>query len=174
MAEGRADETSEAVGCEHDSRRVDGWYDDHCLRCGAEGYWGAGYALPVTGALARRLRQVHGVEADQRSRPLQDETVLQEAQRLTSRDRVEEYGEALPDAERFAAMASAITGLEIKPEHFPLLMMAVKLSRTSQAPDGYHRDSLVDIAGYARVAERLHDEREAGKVAEPDQGGERT
>jgi hypothetical protein len=29
--------------CRHDSTRGDGWLDTHCLRCGAEGYWKAGY-----------------------------------------------------------------------------------------------------------------------------------
>lgn len=25
--------------CQHDSIRVDGWLDAHCLRCGEDGYW---------------------------------------------------------------------------------------------------------------------------------------
>jgi hypothetical protein len=25
--------------CTHDSTRVDGFLDDHCLRCGRDGYW---------------------------------------------------------------------------------------------------------------------------------------
>ena len=28
--------------CRHDSLRGDGWLDDHCLRCGADGYWQEG------------------------------------------------------------------------------------------------------------------------------------
>jgi hypothetical protein len=86
------------------------------------------------------------------------ENILQEAERLTGGDRAKAYGEALPQAERFAQIASAITGCEIKPEHFPLLMIAVKLSREAGA---HKRDNLVDIAGYARVAEKLRDELEA-------------
>lgn len=29
--------------CEHDSSRVDGTLDAHCLRCGANGYWHRGH-----------------------------------------------------------------------------------------------------------------------------------
>jgi len=83
------------------------------------------------------------------------ENVLREADRLTGADRADAYGPALPQAERFAAIASAVTGCDIKPEHFPLLMIAVKLSRESH---GHKRDNLVDIAGYARVAEQIRDE----------------
>jgi hypothetical protein len=83
------------------------------------------------------------------------ETILEEADRLTRADRAGSYGPALPQAERFATIASAVTGCDIKPEHFPLLMIAVKLSRESY---GHKRDNLVDIAGYARVAEKICDE----------------
>lgn len=84
------------------------------------------------------------------------ENILEEALRITGGDRQVAYGSAKADAERFAKIASAVTGLPIKPEHFPLLMIAVKLSRASQGK--WHRDSIVDIAGYARVAEKIHDE----------------
>ena len=29
--------------CQHDSTRQDGTLDDHCLRCGIEGYWHYGH-----------------------------------------------------------------------------------------------------------------------------------
>jgi hypothetical protein len=83
------------------------------------------------------------------------ENVLEEALRITGGDRHQAYGDALADARRFAQIASAVTGLEIEPEHFPLIMLAVKLSRASQG--NWHRDSIVDIAGYARVAEKIHE-----------------
>lgn len=83
------------------------------------------------------------------------ENILEEALRITSGDRQQAYGSALADARRWAQISSAVTGLDLRPEHFPLVMLAVKLSRTSQAPEGFHRDSIVDIAGYARVAEKI-------------------
>lgn len=69
--------------------------------------------------------------------------------------RAKDYGHPMEDAERWAAIASSATGLEIKPEHFPIVMIAVKLSRLHHTPG--HRDSLVDIAGYSRVAEMIHE-----------------
>lgn len=87
-----------------------------------------------------------------------EENVLQEAQRITEGDRAQAYGDALADAQRFAQIASAVTGLNIEAKHFPLIMLAVKLSRASQG--GWHRDSWVDIAGYARVAEKIQTSRE--------------
>lgn len=86
------------------------------------------------------------------------ENILQEAERITGGDRQQAYGKALPDAERWATMFGVLTGLPVKPEHFPLAMLCVKLSRLSQAPSCWHRDSVVDIAGYARVAEKVHDD----------------
>jgi hypothetical protein len=80
------------------------------------------------------------------------ENVLQEADRLTDQDRYDAYGPGPEDAERFAEIASAITGLEIEPEHYPLLMIAVKLSRQAHR---YKRDNLVDIAGYCKLAEQI-------------------
>jgi hypothetical protein len=85
------------------------------------------------------------------------ENVLEEALRITSGDRARAYGDALADARRFAQIASAVTGLDVRPHHFPLMMCAVKLSRASQAQGGFHRDSWVDLAGYARVAEKVFD-----------------
>lgn len=85
------------------------------------------------------------------------ENVLEEALRITggSGERRRDYGSALADAERVAQIASAITGFPIKAEHIPLIMVAVKLSRQVNRPK---RDNLVDIAGYARVAELLWEE----------------
>lgn len=86
--------------------------------------------------------------------PERAETVLQEAERLTSDDRQASYGPPHEDAARFAQIASAATGLDIRPEHYPALMIAAKLARNAHS---FKRDNLVDIAGYCRVAERIHD-----------------
>jgi hypothetical protein len=83
-----------------------------------------------------------------------EETVLQEAERLLSSDREESYGPAPADAARFAAIAAAATGLDIRPEHYPVLMICVKLARQGHA---HKRDNLVDIAGYASIAQEVHE-----------------
>ena len=86
---------------------------------------------------------------------MSEENILQEADRLTSSDRAKAYGPMRENAEAFAAIASAATGLEVKPEHYPILMIAAKLAREAHV---HKRDNLVDIAGYARVAEQVHAE----------------
>lgn len=94
------------------------------------------------------------------------ECILDEAKRLTSRDRHNTYGHPLDDYTRTAQMVSAIIGVPISPEKMQLCMIAVKLSRLCHTPN--HRDSIVDIAGYSNcyamtLAERKRRE-EGGKV----------
>jgi hypothetical protein len=31
--------TEERTACDHDSMRLDALLDDHCMKCGASGYW---------------------------------------------------------------------------------------------------------------------------------------
>lgn len=85
-----------------------------------------------------------------------NENILQEADRLTGGERAQAYGSALADAQRAASILAALTGWDVRPEQWPLVMLTLKLSRLSQAPECWHRDSAVDLAGYARVAEMVH------------------
>lgn len=52
--------------------------------------------------------------------------------------------------------AMPITVISLSPEDVANLMILMKVSR---AQNGFHRDSYVDIAGYAGCAEKLQDER---------------
>lgn len=81
--------------------------------------------------------------------------ILEEADEITMGARQNAYGSPRGNAEQFAAIASAATGLEIKPDMYPILMICVKLARLSGQP--FHRDSWVDVAGYARLAEMIHE-----------------
>lgn len=83
------------------------------------------------------------------------ETVLEEAVRITQGARAETYGSVVDNAESWAEIVRASTGLEVEPHHFPIMMIAVKLSRLAATPELYERDSVVDIAGYSRVAEMI-------------------
>jgi hypothetical protein len=92
------------------------------------------------------------------------ETVLDEAQRITSRDRQDVYGHPGDDFARTAGMVSALLRdkltAPITPGEWASVMVLVKLSRLQTTPG--HRDSLVDIAGYARCAEMVY-ERDGGR-----------
>lgn len=103
------------------------------------------------------------------------ETILEVAGRLTGGDRNAAYGSPLSDYTVTAALFTALLlragkladGATIEPELAQALMIAVKLSRL--AGNLTHRDSLIDIAGYARTIEMTMDERDRRKK-EPSNG----
>lgn len=86
-------------------------------------------------------------------------TILEVAAQLTAGDRNESYGHPLDDYTRTAGMWSAFLGVEITAEQAQLMMCLVKISRLHNSPR--HRDSLVDLAGYARTYEMTLAERES-------------
>lgn len=81
------------------------------------------------------------------------ESILQEAHRLTHGSRNADYGHPLDDYTRTAALVSALLAHKltsaITPAEMSLAMCCVKLSRQIHAPK---RDNLVDLAGYAWVS----------------------
>lgn len=83
--------------------------------------------------------------------------ILQEADKLTSGDRRAEYGSPCESFERIAAFWSIVIGAKVTAEQVALCMVTFKVAREM---NGHKRDSLVDIAGYARTVEMIYDERE--------------
>ena len=87
--------------------------------------------------------------------PPQDESILDEAKRITEGTRRAEYGAPADDFARAAQMWTGILahklreGQHITTMDIPLCMVAIKLARQSHC---HKRDNLVDIAGYARTA----------------------
>jgi hypothetical protein len=85
----------------------------------------------------------------------QEESVLEEALRITSGSRQSDYGHPTDDFGRTALMWNGILagklreGGEITAADVPLCMIAVKLARQANR---HKRDNLVDIAGYSRTA----------------------
>jgi Domain of unknown function (DUF6378) len=82
------------------------------------------------------------------------ETILEEAQRLVYGDRNNDYGHPYHDMSRTAKIWSAILGVEVEPLQVAMCMIGVKLSRQVNKSK---RDNMVDIAGYAEVAQRIVD-----------------
>lgn len=85
-----------------------------------------------------------------------DEDILQEAHRLTSRDRQSQYGPPNIDFSRTARIWTVIfedllrPGVCFEAHHIAMGQIGLKLSRASHSPE--KRDHWVDIAGYARCA----------------------
>lgn len=96
---------------------------------------------------------------------MSEESILQEAHRLTHGDRNKDYGHPLDDYTRTAALASALLAHKLKEpltaDEMAMVMICVKLSRQVHRPK---RDNMVDAAGYAWVAQECVDETERRRV----------
>jgi len=92
--------------------------------------------------------------------PAKPETILEEAARLTSRDRQGDYGHPRDDFARTADIWNGILraklrdGQRIEATDVPLLMIGVKLAREAHR---HKRDNPVDIAGYANTIMLVHE-----------------
>lgn len=75
--------------------------------------------------------------------------LLVDAELAISGDRQRDYGPVLPGFERIAAMWSAILGIEVTAEQYAMCQVATKLGRLAETPN--HRDSWLDVAGYAAL-----------------------
>ncbi len=87
-------------------------------------------------------------------------TILEEAGKLTSQDRQKIYGHPIDDFTKVAIMAKPILEADIDPRlKHALYMCQVKIARLLNTPS--HRDSVVDLAGYANtygmILERLEE-----------------
>ena len=63
------------------------------------------------------------------------------------------YGDPLNTFTRMAAMWSAIIDYEIQPWEVPMMMVAMKMVRTTQAPD--YSDNSDDIEGYLDIFRQI-------------------
>ena len=90
------------------------------------------------------------------TRPL--ESILAEADRLVDGDRQSDYGHPSEDHARLAGLVSALLSYKLtKPltaDDMGLVMICVKLSREAHK---HKRDNLVDIAGYAKTVQMVHE-----------------
>jgi len=79
-------------------------------------------------------------------------SVLDEAAQIINGQRQLDYGTPAESFGRIANLWSDYLGIEVTPPDVANLMILLKVSRAKQ---GFHRDSYVDIAGYAGCAELL-------------------
>jgi len=78
-----------------------------------------------------------------------------EAADLIDGDRNQEYGDPREMHQRAADIFNAYRGAMLTAHDVAMLLLSVKLARLSHTPD--HRDSYVDICGYAGIAYEIAD-----------------
>lgn len=93
-------------------------------------------------------------------------TILQRADTTIHGPREAEYGNKLQNFTQIAMIWQGMLApklqatARITPEDVGLLMIAVKMARLAKSPD--HKDSILDIAGYAGCIDELQLQRDAG------------
>lgn len=93
--------------------------------------------------------------------------ILHEADALINGQRQQDYGDKLENFSQIAMLwqgtlaRKLAPGVSITPEDVALCMMQVKIARLAKSPD--HRDSVMDVAGYAGCYDKFNEERANGK-----------
>lgn len=97
-------------------------------------------------------------------------SLLQEAHNTINGQRQLDYGDKLENFSQIAMGFQMVlarklkSDSEITAEDVALLMMQVKIARLAKSPG--HRDSILDVAGYAGCFDKLQQERTAGTELE--------
>ena len=87
-----------------------------------------------------------------------DPTLLQEADSIIKGERQESYGKAFESFTRIGKLWEQVLGIPVSPEQVALCLVQLKVSRAVSSP--MHRDSWLDIAGYAGCWELIQKGRE--------------
>lgn len=87
---------------------------------------------------------------------MSNSSVLREAEAIIYGDREQTYGAPGKNLARIAALWSSYLDQSLSREDVANLMILLKVARLQNTPT--HRDSLVDICGYAALIERVHGE----------------
>ncbi|AEJ93374.1 hypothetical protein SEA_SUPERCALLIE99_57 [Mycobacterium phage SuperCallie99] len=80
-------------------------------------------------------------------------SILTTAENIINGQRAQDYGDAKENHQRIAKLWEAYTGKEYSPEDVAVMMILLKIARFME--NGYHEDTVTDIAGYAGVIEKM-------------------
>ena len=114
---------------------------------------------------ATEVATMAGSEAEEENEEtMKHRDILDEA-RETCVKRGQDYGHPILDFSKIARMWDILfinqtSGEEITPEQVALAMILLKVARITQNEDYYHRDSVLDIIGYAHCLEKCHQAQE--------------
>lgn len=96
-------------------------------------------------------------------------TILDEAAVITAGDRQRDYGHPLENHERIADLWRAYlrgkhgVDIDLGAEDAAWMMMLTKVAREMQTPK---RDNILDVCGYARCLEQIHERRNQPVVSD--------
>ena len=148
MREAMRRDTSAICDCTHVAL-MDGWRKSHGATAEAQLAIALGLRFLVEQAGPRNAwSEVELVGLEQ---PPPTETILEEAQRITSGDRDRQYGHPRLHWSRTVGAINAMFGTSFEPHEWGYCMILDKLAREQ---NGHKRDNLTDCAGYARCVER--------------------
>lgn len=105
-------------------------------------------ASPTGGRMAKR-----NVPADSTFFDMENGVLNRAAKIVDGRDKQQHYGPPEESMSRIAQVWSGILGRQITAGQVALMMAGLKLARLGADPE--HADSLDDLAGYARIYERV-------------------
>ncbi|WXX09765.1 hypothetical protein [Mycobacterium phage MS619] len=80
-------------------------------------------------------------------------SILTTAEEIINGQRAKDYGDAKENHQRIANLWNVYAGTELSPEDVAVMMILLKIARFME--NGYHNDTVVDIAGYAGVLEKM-------------------
>jgi hypothetical protein len=113
--------------------------------------------IEIIASLKERIIELEGHLAGKSSN-----SILAEAEHLTTRDRNESYGHPAHDYGRVSAAFNALTGHDISTEEAILFMVCVKMAREAFKPK---RDNRVDAAGYLNCLDMVIQARDQGLLS---------
>lgn len=124
--------------CRHERWANYGLYGRQCMSCGFKDH---GYNMPQDSKPEQQL-------ADSTN-------ILAEAQSVIYGDREKTYGRPDKNLRLIASMWGTYLNTIVTVDDVCMMMVLMKVARLKNSPD--HRDSQVDIAGYAALMERVQD-----------------
>ncbi|AXH48828.1 hypothetical protein SEA_STEAMY_53 [Mycobacterium phage Steamy] len=81
-------------------------------------------------------------------------SILTQAEEIINGQRAKDYGDALENHQRIAALWNAYLQKNVV-DHNDVAVMMILLKIARFMENGYHQDTVVDIAGYAGVIEKM-------------------
>jgi len=83
-----------------------------------------------------------------------DESILQEAERITTNSRQEQYGNVEQSFSTYKGILKSTFNIELTEVEIVKVLMAIKLGREQYQ---HKRDNLVDLCGYAKLLQQLEE-----------------